>query len=353
MRRATGQGICRARGRKRVARPLIGVEIAKALILAGRPSPDRRWPSVASGPKQLVPVANRPILFHALESLRAAGLIEATIAVEPLYSRAIEAAVGDGSQWGLAVRYVRWRPGSGMPGALMAARGFLADEPALVGPADALYRERIHPHIASFASEQLDALTLRLPATPRADAAPVGGYLLSPRGIAAVAGRPHITADPVYALLDDGLRARVQEVDGCLPCHGDQQALLEGNRRMLEDLPRDVEPDRFPTCEFQGPVAIHPDAQLDHTLIRGPAIVGPGSRLSHAYVGPYTSVGANVTMEGTQIEHSIVLENAELGQVGTRLENSVIGRGARVVRTFGLPTAMTLSVGEGAEVTLS
>jgi len=330
------------------------VEIAKALILAGRPSPDRPWPSVTSGPKQLVPVANRPILFHALESLCAAGLIETTIAVEPQYARPIEAAVGDGAPWGLAVRYVPWRPGSGLPGALTAARDFLADEPVLVGPADALYRERIHPHITSFASEGLDALTFRLPsARLGAETAPAGGYLLSRRGIAAVAGRLRLATDPGGGLREEGLRARVQDVDGCLPCHGDQQGLLEGNRRMLEDLAADVEPGRYPTCEFQGPVAVHPDAELDHTLIRGPAIVGAGSRLSHAYVGPYTSIGAQVTLDGAQIEHSIVLDGAELGQVGSRLENSVIGRGARVVRSFGLPTGMSLSVGEGAEVTLS
>ena len=87
-------------------------------------------------------------------------------------------------------------------------------------------------------------------------------------------------------------------------------------------------------------------------MIRGPAIVGPRSTLSHAYVGPYTAIGSDVRIEGSQIEHSIVLEGAELLHVGARLETSVIGRNARVGRDFRLPTAMRLSVGDGAQIGL-
>ena len=141
------------------------VEIAKALILAGRTAHDQPWPSVRTGPKHLVPVANQPILFHNLESLRRAGLIEATIALDQ-DAAPIRDAVGDGSQWGLTVRYVDWQPGSGVDGALAAAREFVAQEPLLVEPGDILHRELIHPHIAAFAREALDALALRvLPVT--------------------------------------------------------------------------------------------------------------------------------------------------------------------------------------------
>ena len=98
---------------------------------------------------------------------------------------------------------------------------------------------------------------------------------------------------------------------------------------------------------------MHPTARLDHTLVRGPAIIGPRARLSHAYVGPYSSIGADVTIEGSQVEHSILLDGAQLLHVGTRLETSVIGRGARVTRSYTLPSAMRLSIGDGAEITLS
>ena len=124
---------------------------------------------------------------------------------------------------------------------------------------------------------------------------------------------------------------------------------------MLEELRRDVDAVRHPArASSRAPCRCTRRARLEHTLVRGPAIIGPGARLSHAYVGPYTSIGANVTIDGSQIEHSIVLDGAELLHVGTRLETSVIGRGARdQPRASGCRRAMRLSVGDGAEVTVT
>jgi glucose-1-phosphate thymidylyltransferase len=333
----------------------LDVEIAKALVLAGRTAHDRPWPSVRSGPKQLVPVANWPILFHNLEALRRAGMLEAAIAVEPESATPIMAAVGDGSDWSLAVRYVEWQPTTGVHGALAAAREFVADEPVLVGPGDALHREQIYPHIAAFAGERLDAMALRLSGAPcDPGGRPLsGGYLLSARALSVLLERPPFGWDPLAGIRRRGGRVVVRDIDGCLACHGDQDALLEGNRRMLEGLQRDVGDAAVRSSELQGQVKIHPTARIEHSLLRGPAIIGPGARLSHAYVGPYTSIGANVVIEGAQIEHSIVLDDAQLLHVGSRIETSVIGRGARVSRSFGLPTAMRLSVGDGAEVTVA
>jgi glucose-1-phosphate thymidylyltransferase len=333
----------------------LDVEIAKALVLAGRTADDRPWPSVRSGPKELVPVANEPIIFHNLRALRRAGMLEAAIAVGPESAEPIVAAVGDGSAWNLAVRYVDWQPSTGMCGALAAARDFLADEPILVGPGDALHREQIHPHIAIFAGERLDAMALRLSGAPlNGRGKPIaGGYLLSPRALSLLLERPRLGADPLTGVRRHGGQVLIREIDGCLACHGNQDALLEGNRRMLEGLVRDVDPARYPTCQFQGPVRVDPSARLEHTLVRGPAVIGPGARLEHAYVGPYTSIGADVTIDGSQIEYSIVFDGAQLEHVGSRLETSVIGRGARIARSFCVPTAMRLSIGDGAEVTVT
>jgi glucose-1-phosphate thymidylyltransferase len=301
-----------------------------------------------------VPVANRPIVIHALESLRLAGIIEATIAVESDLARPIMSALGNGSSQGIAIRYVRWRPSSGVVGALGAAREFIGDEPVLVEPADALHRQRIHPHIAAFADEQLDALEFQLSGAPRGPhGQPVpGGYLLSRLALSALL-RASSDSNVAARVIESGGRVRVQQVPGCLPCHGGQDRLLEGNRRTLEDLEGDADPDMYPSCEFQGPVQVHRTARLEHTLVRGPAVIGPGAQLSHAYVGPYTSIGAEVTVEGSQVENSIVFDGAALLHVGTRIESSVIGRQARVIRGFALPTAMQLSVGDGAEITIA
>ena len=173
---------------------------------------------------------------------------------------------------------------------MAAARDFLADEPVLVGPADALHREQGHPHIAAFADERLDLMALRLPGAPRnGGGEPVpGGYLMSPRAVALLIDRPRTATEPLAALREHGALVRVQDSDGCLPCHGGEDRLLEANRRMLETLRGDADPAAFPSCEFQGPVKVHPTAQLDHSLVRGPAVIGPGARLSDADVGPYS-----------------------------------------------------------------
>ena len=324
------------------------VEIAKAVVLAGNAATDRPWPSVRSGPKHLVPVANRPILFHNLEALRTAGLLEVTIAADDDSAGAIVAAVGDGSAWGLSVRYTPWRPDSGIGGALSTALDFIADEPVLVQPADALHRDLIHPRIAAFARDRLDAVALRIGAGGEDSA--FGGYMFSRRAVSMVLDEP---GDPVIGVRRSGGQVRVESIEAFRPCHGGQERLLDANRWMLEQLKAEANASAFPTSQIQGAVLIHPDAVLEHTLVRGPAIIGARARLSHAYVGPYTSIGPDVRIDGSQIEHSIVLEGASLLNVGTRLDSSVIGRNARVGRTFGQTTSMRLSVGEGAEVTLS
>jgi glucose-1-phosphate thymidylyltransferase len=329
------------------------MEIAKALILAGCGGDDRTWSTAAAGSRHLFPVANRPILFHNLEALRAAGVLEAAILAAPDARRAIQRAVGDGSEWGLVVRFAPWRSSIGLGGALAAGRSFIGDEPVLVQHADALLRERMHAHISAFAREGLDALALRLrECDGRHEEPPAPGYLLSPRAVSILAEGRGLAANPIAGVRAHGGRVRVQDVDGCLACHGDHRALLESNRRMLEGLTAHADPGRYDQCSFQGPVDIHPTAHVERSLLRGPVVIGPGARVSDAYVGPYTSIGADVVIEGAEIEYSIVLPEAELRFVGTRLESSVIGRGARIARRFDLPGAIRMSIGDGAEVVL-
>jgi glucose-1-phosphate thymidylyltransferase len=331
------------------------MEIAKALILTGQGGDDRPWPTAPTGPKHLFPVANRPILFHNLEALRAAGVLEATILVESDAGAAIERAVGDGGDWNLNIRYEEWSASRGVGGALAAGRDFIGDEPVLLQQGDALLRDCMHSHITAFAREQLDTLALRLAreSEPKLSRTPAPGYLLSPRAVSILLDAPEASANPVAGVRALGGRVRVQRVDGCLPCHGDQDTLLESNRCMLEGLSSAYDPASLDDCRVQGAVVIHKTAEVRRTLLRGPAIIGPGAVITDSYIGPYTSVGSGVVLEGSQIEYSIVLPGAELRFLGTRLESSVIGRGARIVRGFDLPGAIRMSVGEGAEVILS
>lgn len=329
------------------------MEIASALILAGRDKGDRPWPIAPAGPKHLVPVANRPILFHNLEALRAAGVLEATILFDAQAEAPIRRAVGDGRDWGIVVRYAEWDAARGVRGALSAGHSYLRDEPVLVQQGDALLREHMHGHIAAFAREQLDALALRLRHPAGASLRALApGYLLSPRAVEILLDGVAPAGSPMADVRARGGRVRVENVDGCLPCHGTQDMLLESNRRVLERLEPSVDPASMEDCTVQGPVEVHPTARIRRSLLRGPLVIGAGARITDAYVGPYTSLGAGVTVEGAEIEHSIVLPEAELRFVGTRLESSVIGRGARIGRKFDLPGAIRLSIGDGAEVVL-
>jgi glucose-1-phosphate thymidylyltransferase len=329
------------------------MEIAKALILAGRTPADGPW-RTAIGAGHLFPVANRPILFHALESLRAASVLEAAVLADEETAEAIAAAVGDGQDWGLRVRYTEWDAATGVGGALAAAgSSFLVDEPVLVQEANALLHERMHGHIAVFARERLDALALRI-SQPRRERArkQTPGYLLSPRAVSILANGSDALANPLTRVREGGGKIRIQRVDGCLPCHADRDTLLDSNRRALESLDCAYEPSSLNESTVQGRVEIHATARVERSLLRGPVSIGAGARILDAYIGPYTSIGAGSVVEGTEIEHSIVLPDTTLRFVGTRLESCLIGRGARVTRGFQLPGAIQMTIGDGAEVTL-
>ncbi len=327
------------------------MEIAKALVLAGSGTDDGgpAWPSVRSIPKPLVPVGNTPILFHQLQSLRRAGVLEATIATRARDAAAIRAAVGNGSAWNMVVRYARSDSAPHLHHVLAGTREFLGDEPVLVQRADALLRGRMHQHIVAFAGEGLDALALRV----RADS-PDSGWLLSPRAVDILADPARTPEDPLARVRERGGHVREQGVDGCLSCHGSQETLLEANRRVLEDLSASYLASSLSASELQGPVVVHPTARLERTVVRGPAIIGAHARLVDSYVGPYTSVGPDVKLDGVEIEHSIVLHGARMEFLGARVESSVIGPGAHLRRAFAMPQhAMRFSIGEGAEVVLS
>lgn len=326
------------------------MEIAKALILAGRGDDDERpWPTAPRQPRQLFPVANRPLLFHNLEALGAAGILEVMILADGESAGAIRAAVAERGDWGLQVHHAEWHEAAGIGSALHAGRDFLGDEPVLVQQAGALLLERMHVHISAFARERLDALALRLGGGVRATAP---GFLLSHRAVSMLLDAPAGAANIVAGVRAQGGRVRVQRVDGCLGCHGGVETLLESNRRMLEGLEPCWEKSSLDDCTVQGAVQVHPTARIERALLRGPVVVGPGARIVDGYVGPYTAIGAGAVVEGSEIEHSIVLADAEIRFVGTRLESSVIGRGARVVRRFDTPSALRLSIGDGAVVAL-
>jgi glucose-1-phosphate thymidylyltransferase len=329
----------------------ISMEIAKAVVLAGKCPSFMPWPNVGCAARQLTAVANRPVLFHHLDALCRAGVRQAAIVTDPSTAAGIRAAVGAGEEWDLALTHVE---SDAISGALASSElaGFVGDEPVHVHYGDVLLRERLSALAQDFAEHDHDALILRGGAVGPGQAASAG-YIIGAHLFAALQRRSGTLDDALLALRRSGRRVAVREVDACMPCRGDAQQLLEANRRMLEEMAPGHCGERVFKSEIQGMVALHPSAEVRNSVIRGPVVIGPGARVADTYVGPYTSIGAGVELEGVEIEHSIVFDRAQLRFLGSRVEGSLIGPGACVTRGFDLPRALRLSIGEGARVSIA
>jgi glucose-1-phosphate thymidylyltransferase len=328
------------------------MEIAKAVVLAGDCPGAETWPSLG-GPaaRQLAPVANRPVLFHHLDALARAGVREAAVVTDATTRASIREALRDGSSWGLALTHVEH---DGNPNVLASSpvADFVGSDPVLVQHGDVLVRERLSALHDDFTDHGLDVLILSPACGQAGDAGGPAGYIIGPDIHLPMRREAAALDDVLQRLRSEGARIGVRAVDACMPCRGGADALLEANRWILEQLPLDHRSagERVFASKIQGPVALHPSAEIRSSVVRGPVAIGPGARIVNAYVGPYTSIGAGVEIDGAEIEYSIVLDRAQIRFLDTRVEGSLIGHGARVTREFQTPRALRLTVGEGAQI---
>ena len=334
--------------------------VSTAVVLASDRSARATSFGFPSGP--LVPVANKPVLFHALESLRAGGVRRVCLVVGGRTREEVASAVGDGRRFDLAVERIEAVDGMSLSGALEAAAGFLSDEPFLVHDGEAMVGEDIGALGSRFAASDLDALALTLWPNGRSDDRRRSSHRRELRAIGACFLSPSSTYEseqgsleisPLLAgLRQSGARVGLERVEGCLPCQSGE-ALLSANRRALERLRPEPIGAELVDSVVDGPVVIHRTARLRRTLVRGPAVIGPRTILSHAYIGPYTSVGADVVVEGAEAEYSVILDGARLQSLGNRLESSIVGRNARITRDFRVPQAIRVVVADWAEISLA
>jgi glucose-1-phosphate thymidylyltransferase len=351
----------------------------RGLILSGGRG-TRLRPITYTSAKQLVPVANKPILFFGLEALAASGVKEIGIVVGDTHQE-IRDAVGDGARWGVRVTYIPQPAPLGLAHAVLTAEAFLRGQPFVMYLGDNLIREPLAPLVARFQTEAPAAQILlarvpnpqefgvavlegervvRLvekPATPPSDLALVGVYMFDDHVFdAARAIRPsgrgelEIT-DAIQYLIDHGFAVRPHVIEGWWKDTGKLEDLLEANRIVLDALePRSdglVE-----DSEISGRVVLESGARVVRSVVRGPAIIGRGAVIENAYVGPFTAVGDGVTIRGSEVEHSIILEGSSVIDVGTRLESSLLGRSARVYRAATKPRAYNLMLGDRSQVGL-
>ncbi len=325
------------------------MQIAKAIILVESGSDGSPWPTAPATLRVLFPVANRPILFHCLDRVAAAGITECVLLAAPQDAPAIARAVHQ-VDWGMAVGIEAAGPAVGLDGALTAAQAFIADDAVLVIRGDAVLRDELDPHLGRLEREGLDALAVR----PGGGVlgAPTIAWLLTADAVAILTHRPSIVADPMDRLRARAARVAIDELRGVAATVGGQDQLLAANRHALEAWLPTADVGLAEDCVIQGPVSIHPTARATGATLRGPLVIGADSSVTDCYIGPYTAIGENVVLEGVEIEHSIVLSDAVLRFIGTRLESSVIGHRARVRRSFEPPGAFRLSLGEDSEVVL-
>lgn len=350
----------------------------KGLILSGGKG-TRLRPLTYTSAKQLVPVANKPVLFYGLEAMATAGIRQVGIVVGETAAE-IRGAVGDGSRWGVEVTYIEQDAPRGLAHAVLISESFLGGEPFVMYLGDNLLNKGIGPFVEEFAAtrpaaqillahvpdpqmfgvaELCDGRVVRLvekPKEPRSDLALVGVYMFSPAIFESVRHiRPswrnelEIT-DAIQDLIDRGLEVRPHIVDGWWKDTGKLEDMLEANRLILETVERRVEGTVDEASRIEGKVVVEPGAVIEESVVRGPAIIGARARIVRAYVGPFTSIMNDVQVRDAEIEHSILLEGAVISDLANRVEDSLIGRNARIYRVPVKPSAYRFMLGDNSEV---
>jgi glucose-1-phosphate thymidylyltransferase len=350
----------------------------KGLILSGGKG-TRLRPLTYTSAKQLVPVANKPVLFYGIEAIAAAGIQNIGIVVGDTQAE-IRAAVGDGSRWGVRVEYIEQDAPRGLAHAVKISRDYIGDEPFVMYLGDNLLNKGITQFVREFDRQKPAAQILltrvpdpqmfgvaqlengkvvRLvekPKEPIGDLALVGVYMFGPevfdsvnRITPSLRNELEIT-DAIQDLIDRGLTVRPHVVDGWWKDTGKLEDMLEANRLILDTFERRIEGAVDADSRVEGKVVVEPGASIERSVIRGPAIIARGARIIGAYVGPFTSIGNDVVIQDAEIEHSIVLEGSCLRDLANRVIDSLIGRNVRIYREPVKPSAYRFMLGDNSEV---
>ena len=351
----------------------------KGLILSGGKG-TRLRPLTFTQAKQLVPVANKPVLFYGIEALRDAGISDVGIVVGETGNE-IRAACGDGSRWGIRITYIEQEAPLGLAHAVLTARAFLGRDAFVMYLGDNILKSGITSLVARFRETRPNALILltpvpdpkmfgvaelrpdgriaRLvekPAEPKSDLALVGVYMFDEHifeaaGAIRPSGRGELEiTDAIQYLVDHGLEVQPHLVRGWWKDTGKIEDLLEANRLILEGMAGKNEGDVDEASRINGNVVIEAGVVVRNSSIRGPAIVGAGTELRDAYIGPFTSIEPRCRIIGTEIEHSIVLEGSTIENVGGRIDESLIGREVRIYKAPAKPSAYRFMVGDKSEI---
>lgn len=332
--------------------------------------------------KQLVPVANKPVIEYGIEAILESGIRDfGIIVLEP--DSPIEQELGDGSRWGAKFTYIPQPKPLGLAHAVSTARPFLQDDDFIMYLGDNLIKTSVADLVKEFEQHRPAATILltavpnpsefgvaemegdhvvRLeekPKEPRSNLALVGVYLFDKRIHDSIAnlkpswrGEFEIT-DAIQGLIDGGLTVRSHIVTGWWKDTGTVEAMLEANRLILEDMVPVNKGSVEGRSKLEGKVTIGSGTRIVNSVVRGPAIIGENCLIEDSYVGPFTSIDSRTRVLRSEIDHSIVLSDCVVEDVPARIESSLIGRGVTVARCHSAPKATRLVLGDSSAVTIA
>jgi len=352
----------------------------KGLILSGGKG-TRLRPITFTSAKQLVPVANKPVLFYGIEAIRDAGITDIGIVVGDT-EKEVRAAVGDGTKFGVKVTYIGQPEPLGLAHAVLVSEDYLGGDPFVMYLGDNLILGGVKELVSEFerdrpnaqillakvpnpnqfgVAELKDGKVVKLvekPSEPMSDLALVGVYMFDKNIMKAAKaikpsarGELEIT-DAIQYLIENGYAVHPHMVNGWWKDTGKLEDMLEANRMVLDtfSLRLDGHVDSSSSVEFK--VVVEKGAEVINSVVRGPAIIGRGARIVNSFVGPFTSIDKNVQVLSSEIEHSIILEGSIISEVDRRIEDSLIGRSVEVGKSPLKPTAYRFMLGDNSKVGL-
>jgi glucose-1-phosphate thymidylyltransferase len=353
----------------------------KGLILSGGRG-TRLRPITHTSAKQLVPVANKPILFYGLEAIAEAGIDDIGIVVGDTHQE-IRDAVGDGSRFGCKVTYIQQSAPLGLAHAVKESKPFLKDDPFVMYLGDNFLREGIQGFVKEFEEHRPDAQILLVPVPnpqdfgvaelegtrvrrleekpkePRSNLALVGVYMFTRSVWDAVDGiRPskrgelEIT-DALQWLIDHDKTVRSHVITGWWKDTGKLEDMLEANRMAMSHWQTRIDGTVDGESVVEGAVVIEKGARVVRSRLRGPLVLGPDVLVEDAYVGPFSAIAEGARIVRSEVEHSIVLERSVIEDVPTRIDSSLIGKDVVVTKSPDRPRAHHIMVGDSSRVELA
>jgi len=352
----------------------------KGLVVSGGKG-SRLRPLTYTGAKQMVPIANKPILFYAIENLVEAGIRDITIVVSPETGPQVREAAGDGDRFGARIGYVEQLQPGGIAQAIGLAREAMAGAPFVTFLGDNFLPDGITTYAQAFAASEDDAglllkhvadarefgvaefdgerlvRVIEKPQEPPSDLAVIGIYLFTSRVFDAIAairpsarGELEIT-DTIQWLLDHGCGVRANVVEGEWIDTGKHDDLLAANRLVLERLADDPSGGSVDeTSKLHGRVVLQAGCEVVNSVVSGPAIIGERTRVVDSYVGPFTSIGPDCEIVESEIAASVVMESTRIRGLGHRIEHSLIGRNVELAADERKPRGYQLVLGDYSRV---